>query len=73
MSGLPPPTHPLDVELQCTLTRLVEVYTIARVIESLGVCCELRACQMREHDRATHRLRELGLQLILLSETGYSL
>jgi hypothetical protein len=68
-----PTQHPLDMELQCTLTRLVEVYSVGRVIESLGVCCELKACTMHEHTRATHQLRELGLQLIMLSERVFSL
>jgi hypothetical protein len=71
--NMPPPAHHLDMELQCTLTRLVEVYSIGRVVESLGVCCELKACTMHEHDRATHRLRELGLQLVMLSERAFSL
>lgn len=62
-----------DMDLQCTLIRLIEVYTVGKVVEALGICCELKACGMHEHDRATHRTREFGMQLIMLSEKAFAL
>jgi hypothetical protein len=67
------PQPPDDHELQLTVARLIEVYSVSRVVEALGVCCELRACTMPEHDVATRRLREFGLQLIMLSERMFAL
>lgn len=62
-----------DVDLQCTLVRLIEVYSVGRVVEAMGVCCELRACAMPNNDGATRRMREFGLQLITLSERAFAL
>lgn len=65
--------RPPDTELQLTIARLIEVYSVGRVVEATGVCCELRACSMPEYDVATRRLREYGLQLIMLSERMFAL
>ena len=65
--------QPPDYELQLTIARLIEVYSVSRVVEAMGVCCELRACSMPEHDVATRRLRDFGLQLIMLSERAFAL
>lgn len=67
------PRPPDQEDLQLTVARLIEVYSIGRVVEMVGVCCELRACSMHEHDIATRRLREYGLQLIMLSERMFAI
>lgn len=56
------------MELQCALTGLVERHGVREVVEALGICCELRACLMHEQQRETHRVRAVGLQLMLLAE-----
>lgn len=58
--------------LRRDLTQMIETYSLNRVLEQLGACCELRAVYI-EHGALGHQLKEIGLDLLTLSERAISL
>lgn len=72
MSLPAPPAHPSH-ELQFELTHLVTKFTLCTVLETLGVVCEISACELRENDGTAPRMRKIGLDLIELSVRAFAL
>lgn len=58
--------------LRRELTQMVEAYSLNRVLEQLGACCELRSVYT-ENAILSHQLKEIGLDLLTLSERAISL
>lgn len=69
MNGWPPSNH----ELQMELTRLVERFTLATVLETLGIVCEIRACGLQENNGTAFRMRRIGVELIESSTRAFAL
>lgn len=67
-----PPSQP-NVELQHELQHLVTKFTLCSVLETLGVVCEIQACDLRENDGTAHRMRHIGVDLIELSVKAFAL
>lgn len=62
-------------QLVRSLERLVEVYSVATVLEQLAVVCEIKAAheQATEQRVPARKLQEIGLDLMTLSERAYAL
>lgn len=68
--GQGPGTDHLE-PLRRDLTQMIETYSLNRVLEQLGACCELRS--VYTEGVLGHQLKEIGLDLLTLSERAISL
>lgn len=76
MNAVSPTTATAHLEpLRAELERLIEVYTIAAVLEQTAVCCEIKASHEMNHGAtaAARQIQGVGLDLMTLSERVYAL